>query len=342
MPPEAMTRTNRRRLLVTGADGFIGSHLTEALVKAGHDVRAFVLYNSFNSWGWLEHCSPDVRGRFEVFAGDIRDPHGVKEAMTGCDAVLHLAALIAIPYSYHSPDTYVDTNVKGTLNLLQAARQLGVRRFVHTSTSEVYGTARFVPITEEHPLQGQSPYSASKIAADQLAYSFHASFGLPVVILRPFNTYGPRQSARAVIPTIITQLATGASRIRLGSVHPTRDFNFISDTVSGFVAALDSDAGLGEVINLGSNFEISIGEVAQLIAEIMGVDLKIETDDRRVRPALSEVERLCASNEKARRLLGWTPAYGKHEGFRRGLTDTIAWVRNPANLAAYKAETYNL
>jgi dTDP-glucose 4,6-dehydratase len=332
----------RGKVLVTGADGFIGSHLTEALVRSGRDVRAFVLYNSFNRWGWLDHCSPDVRGRFEVFAGDIRDPHGVKEAMTGCDAVLHLAALIAIPYSYHSPDTYVDTNVKGTLNLLQAARQLGVRRFVHTSTSEVYGTARFVPITEEHPLQGQSPYSASKIAADQLAYSFHASFGLPVVVLRPFNTYGPRQSARAVIPTIITQLATGVSRIKLGSVHPTRDFNYVSDTVAGFIAALDSDAGLGEVINLGSNFEVSIADVAQLIAEIMRADLSIETDDRRVRPALSEVERLCASNEKARRLLGWAPAYGAREGLRRGLTETIAWFRDPAHLAAYKAETYNL
>jgi len=334
--------TRNSRILVTGADGFIGSHLTEALVRAGHDVRAFVLYNSFNSWGWLDHCSPELQGKFEVFAGDIRDPHGVKEAMTGCDAVLHLAALIAIPYSYHSPDTYVDTNVKGTLNLLQAARQLGVRRFVHTSTSEVYGTARFVPITEEHPLQGQSPYSASKIAADQLAYSFHASFGLPVVILRPFNTYGPRQSARAVIPTIVTQLATGASRIKLGSVHPTRDFNYVSDTVAGFMAALASDGGLGEVINLGSSFEISVGDAAQLIAEIMGVDLTIETDDRRVRPPLSEVERLCASNEKAQRVFGWTPAYGKREGFRRGLTETIAWFRNPANLAAYKAETYNL
>ena len=332
----------RGKVLVTGADGFIGSHLTEALVRSGREVRAFVLYNSFNSWGWLDHCSADVRGRFEVFAGDIRDPHGVREAMTGCDAVLHLAALIAIPYSYHSPDTYVDTNVKGTLNLLQAARQLGVRRFVHTSTSEVYGTARFVPITEEHPLQGQSPYSATKIAADQLAYSFYASFGLPVVILRPFNTYGPRQSARAVIPTIITQLATGKSRIKLGSVHPTRDFNHVSDTAAGFMAALESDGGLGEVINLGSNCEVSVGEVAQLIAEIMRVDLEIETDDRRVRPALSEVERLCASNEKARRLLGWAPAYGMRAGLRRGLTETIAWFRDPANLAAYKAETYNL
>ena len=220
------------KILITGAEGFIGSHLTEALIRQGHNLRAFVLYNSFNSWGWLDHCAADVIGKFEVFSGDIRDPHGVKEAMTGCDVVLHLAALIAIPYSYHSPDTYVDTNIKGTLNILQAARELGVKRIVHTSTSEVYGTARFVPITEDHPLQGQSPYSATKIAADQLAYSFYASFGLPVVIVRPFNTYGPRQSARAVIPTIITQLANGQRQIKLGAVSPTRDFNFVHDTVA--------------------------------------------------------------------------------------------------------------
>lgn len=334
--------TARSKVLVTGADGFIGSHLTEALVRAGHDVRAFVLYNSFGSWGWLDHCAADVKGRFEVFAGDIRDPHGVAQALQGCEAVLHLAALIAIPYSYHSPDTYLDTNIKGTLNVLQAARQQGVRRVVHTSTSEVYGTARFVPITEEHPLQGQSPYSATKIAADQLAYSFHASFGLPVVIVRPFNTYGPRQSARAVIPTIITQLAKGAARIKLGSVHPTRDFNFVSDTVAGFIAALGSAAGSGEVINIGSNFEVSIGDTARLIADIMQVELAIETDDRRIRPALSEVERLWASNEKARRLFGWQPRYDGLAGFRRGLTETVEWFRNPANLAAYKADLYNL
>ena len=256
------------RILITGADGFIGSHLTEALVRQGHEVRAFVFYNSFNSWGWLDHCYPDVRGQFEVFAGDIRDPHGVKEAMKGCDAVLHLAALIAIPYSYHSPDTYVDTNVKGTLNVLQAARELSVCRVIHTSTSEVYGTAVFVPITEGHPLQGQSPYSATKIAADQLAYSFHASFGLPVVIARPFNTYGPRQSARAVIPTIITQIANGQRQIKLGAVSPTRDFNFVQDTVAAFISALNSDKGLGEVVNFGSNFEVSIWDTAQLLSLI--------------------------------------------------------------------------
>jgi NAD dependent epimerase/dehydratase len=334
--------TNNSTVLITGADGFIGSHLTEALVRQGHKVRAFVMYNSFNSWGWLDHCSLDIKGQFEVFAGDIRDPHGVKEAMKGCDAVLHLAALIAIPYSYHSPDTYVDTNVKGTLNVLQAARELGVKKVVHTSTSEVYGTARFVPITEEHPLQGQSPYSATKIAADQLAYSFYASFGLSVVIARPFNTYGPRQSARAVIPTIITQIATGQRQIKLGAVSPTRDFNYVADTVAGFIAALVSDRATGEVINLGSNFEISIGDTAHAIAEAMGTSIEIITDEQRLRPEKSEVERLWASNTKARELLGWQPKYGGREGFLRGLTETIAWFREPANLSAYKTEIYNL
>lgn len=329
-------------ILVTGADGFIGSHLTEALVRQGYKVRAFVLYNSFGSWGWLDHCESDVKGQFEIFAGDIRDPHGVKAAMKGCDAVLHLAALIAIPYSYHSPDTYVDTNVKGTLNVLQAARELGVKKVVHTSTSEVYGTARFVPITEEHPLQGQSPYSATKIAADQLAYSFYASFGLSVVIARPFNTYGPRQSARAVIPAIITQIANGKRQIKLGAVSPTRDFNYVADTVAGFIAALESDRGIGEVINLGSNFEISIGDTANAIAEAMGTTIEIITDEQRLRPEKSEVERLWASNTKARELLGWQSQYGSREGFLRGLTETISWFRKPANLSAYKADIYNI
>lgn len=308
----------------------------------GYDVRAFVLYNSFNSWGWLDNAPKDVRAGLDVFAGDIRDPHGVKTAMQGCDAVLHLAALIAIPYSYHSPDTYVDTNVKGTLNVLQAARELGVERVVHTSTSEVYGTARFVPITEDHPLQGQSPYSASKIGADHMAYSFFASFGLPVVIARPFNTYGPRQSARAVIPTIITQIASGVRRLKLGALHPTRDFNYVDDTVSGFISALNGGGGLGEVINFGSNFEISIGDTVEMIAEVMGVKVEIETEDTRLRPEKSEVERLWADNTKARDLLGWAPAYGGKDGLRRGLLETVRWFAEPANLAGYKAGRYNI
>ena len=330
------------KILVTGADGFIGSHLTEALVRSGHDVRAFVLYNSFNSGGWLDHAERSVRDDLDVFAGDIRDPHGVKESMKGCDVVLHLAALIAIPYSYHSPDTYIDTNVKGTLNVLQAARELGGVKVIHTSTSEVYGTARFVPITEEHPLQGQSPYSASKIGADQLAYSFFASFGLPVTIVRPFNTYGPRQSARAVIPTIITQIASGQRRIKLGAIHPTRDFNFVLDSVAGFLLAANSDAGIGEVVNFGSNYEISIGDTARLIAETMGAEIEIDTDDKRLRPKDSEVERLWADNAKAKRLFGWEPAYGGRDGFKRGLAETAKWFAEAKNLAAYKVDRYNI
>lgn len=330
-----------KRVLVTGADGFIGSHVTEALIRAGYSVRAFVLYNSFNSWGWLDKCASDVRGQFEVFAGDIRDPHGVRTAMEGCDAVLHLAALIAIPYSYHSPDTYVDTNIKGTLNVLQAARSCGVQRVVHTSTSEVYGTAAFVPITEDHPLSGQSPYSASKIGADQIAFSFYSSFDTPVMILRPFNTYGPRQSARAVIPTVITQIANGRHRIQLGAVTPTRDFSFVADTTAGFLAALRATQVVGDVINIGSGFEISIGDTAMLIADIMGVELEIDTDADRLRPPKSEVERLLASNEKAQRLLGWIPAYGGIDGFRSGLERTIEWFSDPGNLAVYKEDLYN-
>ncbi len=333
---------SRGKILVTGADGFIGSHLTEALVRAGYDVRAFVLYNSYNTWGWLDRCGADVKGKFEIFAGDVRDPYGVRAAMKDCDSVLHLAALIAIPFSYHSPDTYVDTNVKGTLNIVQAARDLGVSRVIQTSTSEVYGTARFVPITEDHPLQGQSPYSASKIGADQIAMSFHASFGTPVVLLRPFNTYGPRQSARAVIPTIMTQIASGKRRIRLGAVHPTRDFNYVEDTVDGFIAALRAERAVGETINLGSNFEISVGDAAHAIAEAMGTTIEIDTDDLRLRPAKSEVERLWASNVKARELLGWNPRHGGRDGFVRGLAKTAAWFQDASNLAAYKSEIYNI
>ena len=331
-----------KKVLITGADGFIGSHLTETLVRSGYDVRAFVFYNSFNSWGWLDRVNSDLKNSFEVFAGDIRDPNGVRTAMVDCDIVLHLAALIAIPYSYHSPDSYVDTNIKGTLNILQAARDQGVGLVLHTSTSEVYGTAHFVPITEEHPLQGQSPYSASKIGADQIALSFYTSFNTPVVILRPFNTYGPRQSTRAVIPTIITQIAKGNKQIKLGSLRPTRDFNYIADTVKGFIAALNSVNTVGEVINLGSNFEISIGDTAQTIAELMNVEIKIHTEDERLRPEKSEVERLCASNAKAKRLLDWSPVYGGLEGFRRGLTETIKWFTDPVNLAYYKSDIYNL
>ncbi len=331
-----------KKILVTGADGFIGSHLTEALVRAGYDTRAFVYYNSFNSLGWLDRCAADVAGHFDVFAGDIRDPHGVRTAMQGCDAVLHLAALIAIPYSYHSPDTYVDTNIKGTLNIVQAARDLGVERVVQTSTSEVYGTARFVPITEDHPLQGQSPYSASKIGADQIALSFHASFGTPVTVVRPFNTYGPRQSARAVIPTIITQIARNQRRIKLGALHPTRDFTFVSDTVSGFLAALRCEGCAGEVINLGSNFEVSIGDAARLIAGVMSADVEIIADEQRLRPKDSEVERLWADNSKARRLLGWQPRYEGLDGFRQGIKETVEWFVQPEHLNGYRTDVYNL
>jgi NAD dependent epimerase/dehydratase len=331
-----------KRVLVTGADGFIGSHLTEHLVRQGHRVRAFVLYNSFNSWGWLDEAEPSVKESLDVFAGDIRDPHGVRTAMKDCDVVLHLAALIAIPYSYHSPDTYVDTNVKGTLNVVQAARELGVQRVVHTSTSEVYGTARFVPITEEHPLQGQSPYSASKIGADQIATSFHLSFGTPVSVIRPFNTYGPRQSARAVIPTIITQIAAGARQIRLGATHPTRDFNYVQDTVSGFVAVAESDAAVGQVVNVGSNYEVSIGDTARLIARLMGQEVELVSDEARLRPQGSEVERLWADNRRALALAGWSPQYAGLAGLERGLRETIDWFTRSSNLARYKASRYNI
>jgi NAD dependent epimerase/dehydratase len=327
------------KILVTGADGFIGSHLVELLVRCGCDVRAFVLYNSFGSRGWLDYFPADI-GEFDVVAGDIRDPHGVQSAMRGCDTVLHLASLISIPYSYHSPDTYVDTNVNGTLNVVHAARELGVSRVVCTSTSEVYGTAKFVPITEEHPLQPQSPYSASKIGADMIALSFHAAFGTPVVILRPFNTYGPRQSARAVIPTVIGQLLSGQRRIKLGSLHPTRDFSFVRDTARGFMHAAGSEAVLGSVVNIGSGFEISIGETAQLIADIMGISIEIECDEQRLRPKASEVERLFADNQKAKRLMAWEPEYGGLDGFRRGLEETIKWFSKPKNLGLYNPGRY--
>jgi len=331
-----------RRILVTGADGFIGSHLTERLVRRGCEVRAFVQYNSLGSRGWLDDSPADIRKDLDVFAGDIRDPHGVRTAMAGCDVVLHLAALIAIPYSYHSPQTYIETNVLGTLNIVQAARDLGVQRVVHTSTSEVYGTARFVPITEAHPLQGQSPYSASKIGADQIALSFHAAFGTPVTVIRPFNTYGPRQSARAVIPTVITQIAAGAHEIRLGATHPTRDFTFVSDTARAFEALAECDAAVGQVINAGSGFEVSIGDTARAISELMGRDVSIVTDEQRLRPEASEVERLWADSSLMQSLTGWAPEYGGGEGFRRGLEETIAWFSQPANLGRYSPDRYVL
>jgi NAD dependent epimerase/dehydratase len=331
-----------KKVLVTGADGFIGSHLVEYLVNRGADVRAFVYYNSFNSWGWLDESPKHIKDGINVFAGDIRDPHGVRTAMKGCDVVLHLAALIAIPYSYHSPDTYIDTNIKGTLNIVQAARELGTEKVVHTSTSEVYGTARFVPITEEHPLQGQSPYSASKIGADQIAQSFYQSFETPVATIRPFNTYGPRQSARAVIPTIITQVASGAQQIKIGALHPTRDFNYVHDTVRGFVAVAECEASIGQVINVGSNYEVSIGDTAVLIAKLMGRDVEFTTDEQRIRPAGSEVERLWADNSRALDLTGWAPEYAGLEGLKRGLAETIEWFSHADNLRRYKAGVYNI
>lgn len=326
------------KILVTGADGFIGSHLVEALLARGACVRPFVFYNSFNSWGWLDSLSREQARKLDVFAGDIRDPHGVSAAMVGCDLVFHLAALIAIPFSYHSPDSYVDTNVKGTLNVLQAARQHGLRKLVVTSTSEVYGTAKYVPIDERHPFQGQSPYSATKIGADRLAESFCRSFNLPVTILRPFNTYGPRQSARAFIPTVITQLLAGREEIELGNLTPTRDLTFVKDTVEGFIAVMESDATTGEEINLANGVEHSIGEVARELIVQINPDAKIIADPRRVRPEKSEVERLLGNNKKMREMTSWTPRIGLQEG----LKETISWFRIPENLARYKAEIYSL
>jgi NAD dependent epimerase/dehydratase len=331
-----------KRILVTGADGFIGSHLSEELIRQGHQVRAFVYYNSFNSWGWLDHSDQEIRKSIEIFSGDIRDPYGVRTAMKGCEIVFHLAALIGIPYSYHSPDNYVDTNIKGTLNILQAARDFEIQKVIHTSTSEVYGTALYVPIDEKHPLQAQSPYSATKIAADQLAFSFYRSFGTPVAIARPFNTYGPRQSARAVIPAIISQLAKGNNQIKLGALHPTRDFNYVLDTVRGFFAMAEADRSIGEVINLGSNYEITIQQTAEIIAGLMGRDLSVVTEEVRLRPSESEVERLWADNQKAKQFLGWEPLFAGLEGLKRGLEITIEWFLKPENLAKYKTESYSI
>ena len=330
------------KILVTGADGFIGSHLVEALISEGCDVRALVFYNTFNSWGWLDTICEDYKKELDVVAGDIRDPFGVRKILEGCDVVMNLAALISIPFSYRSPSTYIETNIKGTLNVLQAAHELGIKKIIQTSTSEVYGTAQFVPITEAHPLQGQSPYSASKIGADQLAMSYFHSYDTPVSIIRPFNTYGPRQSMRAVIPTIIAQIASGQKTIKLGSLTPTRDFNYVSDIVRGFILAAKSDQCIGHAINLGSNFEVSIGETMELISGIMKVQVETEKEDERVRPDNSEVERLWACNLKAKEILGWAPVYGGRAGFVKGLEETIAWFSNANNLKSYKLDIYNI
>ncbi len=325
-----------KKVLVTGADGFIGSHLTEELVKKGYEVRAFAYYNSFNTWGWLDTIPKTVMQQVEVFTGDVRDPNGVKTAMKGVDEVFHLAALIAIPFSYHSPDSYVDTNIKGTLNVLQAARDLETQRILVTSTSEVYGTAQYVPIDEKHPYQGQSPYSATKIGADRLTESFYRSFNLPVSIVRPFNTYGPRQSARAVIPTIISQLLAGKEEIKLGSLTPTRDFNYVKDTAAGFIAIAESDRTIGQEINIATQQEISIGELAQEIISQINPNAKIICDEQRLRPEKSEVNRLLGSNAKIKELTDWKQNYT----FEQGIAETISWIRE--NMNAYKTDIYNV
>jgi NAD dependent epimerase/dehydratase len=327
-----------KRVLVTGADGFIGSHLTEALVAHGADVRAFVYYNSFNSWGWLDTVEPATVSQLDIFAGDIRDSNGVREAMKGIDVVLHLAALIAIPFSYHSPDSYVDTNVKGTLNVVQAAKDLGTERVVVTSTSEVFGTAQYVPIDEKHPRQPQSPYSATKIGADAIAESFYRSFDVPVVIARPFNTYGPRQSARAIIPTIITQLMSGAEEIRLGSLTPTRDLNYVTDTARGFIELAECDAAVGRDVNMGSGREIAIGDLAELLISIIRPTATIASDEQRFRPEKSEVERLLADSTLMTQLTGWTPAFTLEDGLRR----TVEWFSDERNRSGYKSHLYNV
>lgn len=325
-----------KHILVTGADGFIGSHLTEMLVKQGFQVRALSQYNSFNHWGWLEDV--DCRQSIEIVSGDVRDPHFCRHITKGVDTVFHLAALIAIPYSYVAPDSYVDTNIKGTLNICQAALERGVSRVIHTSTSEVYGTAQYVPIDEKHPVQPQSPYSASKIGADAMAMSFFNAFALPLTIARPFNTYGPRQSARAVIPTIISQIASGMKQIKLGDVTPTRDFNYVEDTCRGFLALAQSEAAIGETVNIGSNYEITIEDTLHLIRELMSSEVEFLTDSQRMRPEKSEVFRLWCDNTKIKALTGYEPAYS----IRDGLKATVDWFLQPKNLAKYKADIYNI
>nr|WP_233167327.1 NAD-dependent 4,6-dehydratase LegB [Paenibacillus roseus] len=330
------------KALVTGADGFIGSHLVEELVRSGCEVKAFVYYNAFGSTGWVAHFPEEIKSQVEVIQGDIRDAGAVKQAMRGCKLVFHLAALVGIPYSYLAPESYIDTNVKGTLHILQAARELGNVKLVHTSTSEVYGTARFVPISEEHPILGQSPYAASKIGADQLALSFYHAYDLPVAVIRPFNTYGPRQSLRAVIPTIISQIASGARRIRLGSLHPTRDFTFVKDTVRGFAAVAASPRSVGQVIQVGSGYEQTIEQTARLIAEVMDAQIEIEADQARIRPANSEVERLWADISKAKKLLDWQPEYTGEEGLKRGLSETVQWFTAERSVRYPNPQAYTI
>ena len=327
-----------KRVLVTGADGFIGSHLVEKLLNLGYKVRAFVYYNSFNSWGWLDTLPEHMLKEIEIFSGDIRDPARVKDSLKDIDDVYHLAALIAIPFSYYSPYSYMDTNIKGTLNVLQGARELNVKRIIITSTSEVYGSAKFVPITEGHPCQAQSPYAATKIAADKLAESFYRSFSLPVTLVRPFNTYGPRQSARAVIPTIITQLLSKKEEIKLGLLTPTRDFNYVKDTVEGFIEVCKSDKTIGEVINIASQKEISIGELAEELIRQLNPKAKIICETERTRPEKSEVNRLLGSNEKIKNLTGWTPGFT----FQEGIKETIEWFKEEKNLEKYKRDIYTM
>ncbi|MGR3301646.1 MAG: NAD-dependent 4,6-dehydratase LegB [Candidatus Scalindua sp.] len=331
-------KLNKKKVMITGADGFIGSHLVEALLREECEIRAFVYYNSFNSWGWLDTLSEDKKDKLDVFSGDIRDPNGVREAMKGIDVVFHLAALIGIPFSYHSPDSYVDTNIKGTLNILQAAKDVGVSKVLITSTSEVYGTAQYVPIDESHPKQGQSPYSATKIGADKIAESFFRSFEMPVVIARPFNTYGPRQSARAVIPTIITQLLNGKKNILLGSLHPTRDFNYVRDICKGFIHLAQFDEAIGKEVNIGSGTEISIGSLAKLLMELTGTEVEISSEGIRKRPDKSEVERLVCDNRLIKEITGWKP----ETTLREGLLNTIEWFKDKENLKRYKDDIYNI
>ena len=327
-----------KKILVTGADGFVGSHLTEELVKLGYDVKAFIFYNSFNSWGWIDTLPKHIKENIDIFTGDIRDPNGVRKALSSCDTVFHLAALIAIPFSYHSPDSYVDTNIKGTLNILQSSRELGLERIFVTSTSEVYGTAKYVPIDENHPYQGQSPYSATKIGADRLAESFYRSFDMPITIVRPFNIYGPRQSARAIIPTIITQLHAGLNEIKLGDINPTRDFSYVKDTVNGFIEIAKSNKTVGEEINIATDSEISIGDLANKLIALINPNARIISDKNRIRPEKSEVNRLWGSNKKLMELTKW------EQGFTldQGLLETIEWFSQKDNLLKYKYDIYNI